>query len=176
MGTLTPSPLLLGSRWHSRRGREGKRPHRHLQRGKRQSECSQAHLLGNGGWGRQARSNSVQPLPLGVWPTGCQDCCGEALWAGSHLVRPSGQEGTAHRHLGRSGGRLEHGGRQALTAWLRGSAKDRHCLSVSPTLPPPSQTGGLSSLTPLGSPQGGDQALLSSANQEMSSFSPWQPR
>lgn len=34
-----------------------------------------------------------------------------ALWAGSHLVGPSGQEGTARRHLGRSG-RLEHGGRQ----------------------------------------------------------------
>lgn len=117
------------------------------------------------------------PSPRGCGH-GCQDCCGcaegtlgrqppgRAFWSGGHSPQAPWQERAP-------GTRREA---TALTAWLRGSAKDRHCLSVGPHSPHPPRLGGLSSLTPSRVPAGRrPNALLSSANQEMSSFSPWQP-
>lgn len=52
------------------------------------------------------------PSPGGVATAArASEAAQRVRWAGSHLVGFSGQEGSAHRDLGRSG-RLERGGRQ----------------------------------------------------------------
>ena len=110
----------------------------------RLSACGAGPSAGQRGRGHQ---HPGQPMASSPSPWGCghgyQVGCscaegalsrqppGRAFWSGGHSPQAPWQERAP-------GTRREA---TALTAWLRGSAKDRHCLSVGPHSPHPPRLG-----------------------------------